>query len=74
MTFGSPRIEVTLALVVALLGIALTTSGALTHTGPAIAPGALLITLGGAWLGNALARGDVALVPGASRTPAEETE
>jgi hypothetical protein len=49
-------LEPALAAVVTLVGIALTSFGALTHAGPAIAPGAFLGLVGGAWLGNSLAR------------------
>lgn len=56
-------LEPLLAALMTLIGIALTTFGALAHAGPAVAPGALLITLGGAWLGNALARHNVRLLP-----------
>jgi hypothetical protein len=51
-----------------LVGLALTTGGAVNHVAQASAPGALLILLGGGWLGNALARQDVRLLP----APAEE--
>jgi hypothetical protein len=59
--------EPILAAVVTLVGIGLTTVGVFTHTGTAIAPGALLLFVGGGWLGNSLARHDVRLLPG-SRT------
>jgi hypothetical protein len=49
-------LEPVLAAVVALIGIALTTFGAFTHTPTAMAPGAALAFLGGGWLGNSLAR------------------
>ena len=49
-------LEPALAALTTLIGIALTTAGALIHAGPAVAPGALLILVGGGWLGNALAR------------------
>jgi hypothetical protein len=54
-------LEPLLAALTTLLGIGLTTAGALTHVAPIVAPGALLIFVGGAWLGNALARHDVRL-------------
>jgi hypothetical protein len=60
-------LEPILAALVTLAGIGLTTAGVFTHTGTAVAPGALLIFLGGGWLGNSLARRDVRLLPG-SRT------
>jgi hypothetical protein len=49
-------LEPVLAALVTLIGIALTSVGVFTHTGPAVAPGALLLFVGGAWLGNSLAR------------------
>ena len=53
-------LEPVLAALVTLVGIALTSVGVFTHTGPAgsqlVAPGALLAFVGGAWLGNSLAR------------------
>ena len=49
-------LEPVLAAVVALIGIALTSFGAFTHTQTAMAPGAALAFLGGGWLGNSLAR------------------
>src|SRR5947209_2857863 len=45
-----------LAALLTLVGIGLTSFGALTHTATAIAPGATLAFLGGGWLGNSLAR------------------
>jgi hypothetical protein len=61
--FGPSRVEVAAALVLTVLGIVVTTWGVFHHTGPLIAPGATLIFSGSAWLGNALARHDVALFP-----------
>lgn len=49
-------VEPTLAALVTLVGIGVTTFGAFTHTATAMAPGAALAFLGGGWLGNALAR------------------
>jgi len=49
-------LEPVLATLVTLLGIALTSVGVFTHTAPVVAPGALLALVGGAWLGNSLAR------------------
>jgi CHASE2 domain-containing sensor protein len=57
-----PRIEVAIAGVLALLGIVLTSVGIFGHVATLVAPGAALIVLGGAWLGNALARADVRLI------------
>jgi hypothetical protein len=56
-------VEVALAALATLIGIALTSIGVVTHTAPAVAPGALLALVGGAWLGNVLARRDVRLLP-----------
>jgi hypothetical protein len=55
------KTEPAAAALVAVLGMAMTTWGAVNHGGPWIAPGATLIVVGGAWLGNALARRDVDL-------------
>jgi hypothetical protein len=63
--------EPILAAVVTLVGIGLTTGGVFTHTGTAIAPGALLLFVGGALLGIRLARNDVRLLPGSR--PVEPT-
>jgi hypothetical protein len=49
-------LEPVLAGLVTLVGIGLTSFGALTHTAVAMAPGAALTLLGGGWLGNSLAR------------------
>jgi len=49
-------LEPALAALVTLIGIALTSFGAFTHTATAMAPGATLALFGGAWLGNSLAR------------------
>lgn len=49
-------LEPALAALVTLIGIGLTSFGALSHTATAMAPGAALALLGGAWLGNSLAR------------------
>jgi uncharacterized membrane protein HdeD (DUF308 family) len=49
-------LEPTLAVLAALVGIVLTSFGAFTHVATAMAPGATLCLVGGAWLGNALAR------------------
>ena len=57
-------LEPALAALVTLVGIALTSFGVFTHSGPALAPGALLAMVGGAWLGIALARRNVRLLPG----------
>jgi hypothetical protein len=50
------RLEPVLAALVTLIGIALTSFGAFSHTTQAMAPGAALAFIGGAWFGNALAR------------------
>jgi hypothetical protein len=49
-------LEPAFAALVTLVGIALTSFGAFTHTAQAMAPGAALALAAGAWLGNALAR------------------
>ena len=54
-------LEPLLAALVTLLGIGLTTAGAVLDAHTLFAPGALLITVGGGWLGNALARHDIRL-------------
>ena len=48
--------EPALAALVTLLGVALATFGAFTHTAMAMAPGSALALFGGGWLGNSLAR------------------
>jgi hypothetical protein len=45
-----------LAALVTLVGIALTSYGAVSHTAQAMAPGAALALIAGGWFGNALAR------------------
>ena len=50
------RLEPVLAALVTLVGIALTSYGAVSHTAQAMAPGAALALIAGGWLGNALAR------------------
>ena len=62
-------LEPALAGLVMLIGIGLTSVGVFSHTGPAVAPGARLILLGGGWLGNCLARRDVRLLPGPHLSP-----
>lgn len=64
---GSGRGALLAAAFVAVTGMALTTYGAFGHGGPLIAPGATLTLVGGAWLGNLLARRDVRLFPSGSR-------
>jgi len=59
-------LEPGVAAAVMLIGVGLTTAGAMAHAAPLVAPGALLALLGGGWLGNALARGDVRVLPGSS--------
>ena len=53
---SSVRLEPVLAALATLVGIALTSFGAFSHTAIAMAPGAAFALLGGAWLGNSLAR------------------
>jgi hypothetical protein len=62
------RLEPTLAGLVTLGGIGLTSAGIFAHLPMAVAPGALLILVGGAWLGNSLARLDVRVVQRARPT------
>jgi hypothetical protein len=50
------RVEPVAAALVTLIGIGLTSVGIVMHVGQAVAPGAALALLGGAWLGNSLAR------------------
>jgi hypothetical protein len=57
-------LEPLLAALLTLLGIGVTTAGAVLDAHAAFAPGALLVLVGGAWLGNALARHDIRLFPG----------
>lgn len=54
-------VELTLASASTILGIVLTTMALLVHAAILVAPGALIITLGSAWLGNAMARHGVRL-------------
>ena len=49
-------LEPVLAALVTLVGVALTSFGAFSHTPTAMAPGAALALLGGGWLGNSLGR------------------
>ena len=49
-------LEPALGALVTLVGIALTSFGVFSHTATAVAPGATLALVGGAWLGNSLAR------------------
>ena len=55
------QLEIALAAVLTVLGIVLTSWAVLSHVALLVAPGALLITIGGAWLGNAMARHGVRL-------------
>jgi hypothetical protein len=59
--------ELALAVVIVIVGAALTTIGAFAHGGPLIAPGSALLLFGAAWLGNVLARRDVRLFPSAAK-------
>jgi flagellar motor component MotA len=56
-------VQPALAALVTLLGGILTTTGVLAHIGPFVAPGSLLILVGGGWLGNTLARRNVRILP-----------
>jgi hypothetical protein len=62
-------LEPVLAALVAVLGVVLTTFGVFTHTGTAVAPGALLTFVGGTWLGISLARRDLGHWPGGVSPP-----
>jgi hypothetical protein len=62
-------VELVASAVLAVLGIALTSVGVLTHMAPLVAPGAVLVLVGGGWLGNVLARRGVRLFP----TPTGDT-
>jgi hypothetical protein len=57
------RLEVPVSIGLTVVGIGMTTWAALSHAAPLVAPGATLIFFGSAWLGNALARHDVRLLP-----------
>ncbi len=65
--------ELAVSAILTLIGIALTTYGAAFHAGWTSAPGATATLVGGAWLGNVLARRDVPLL-GESATGAEGTD
>ena len=69
----SRQTQAGLASILALLGVAMTTQGAANHGGPLVAPGATFLVLGGAWLGNALARLDVRLFGPEDEGTAEES-
>lgn len=60
---GARKAEPIAALVAAIVGMAMTTWGAFHHVGQLVVPGSTLILAGGAWLGCALARLDVRLLP-----------
>ena len=62
MQSSRTRIELLVAAVLALVGIGLTVFGAFALASWANAPGATLALIGGAWLGNVFARGDVPLL------------
>jgi hypothetical protein len=62
------RVELPLAGALTVVGIGMTAWAVLAHAALLIAPGALVITVGGAWLGNAMARHGVRL---SSATKAE---
>jgi hypothetical protein len=53
--------ELILAAALTLVGVVLTAYGAVAHAGWTSAPGATATLVGGAWLGNVLARRDVPL-------------
>jgi hypothetical protein len=66
-------LEPALAALVMLVGIVLTLAGVFAHAGLAVAPGALLTLVGGGWLGNALARRSVRLIPGSRIVAVEKS-
>lgn len=73
MSFArTKRAELSAAFAVTLIGILLAGWAVFQHAAPLVAPSAALIFLGGAWLGNALARHDVRLFP--SRPASEQGE
>lgn len=53
--------ELIAAAALTLVGVVLTAYGAVAHAGWTSAPGATATLVGGAWLGNVLARKDVPL-------------
>jgi len=61
--FETPRIELPLALALTVIGIVMTTWAVLVHAALLVAPGALFITVGSAWAGNAMARHGIRLIP-----------
>jgi hypothetical protein len=65
--------ELIVAAALTLVGMALTAYGAVAHAGWTSAPGATATLVGGAWLGNVLARRDVPLF-GQHATGAEGSE
>ena len=67
------RLEIALAAVATIVGIVMTSWAVLAHVALLVAPGALLITIGGAWWGNALARHGIRLV-GAAQSSSTEAE
>ena len=56
-------VQPALAALVTLLGATLTTTGVLTHVAQLVAPGSFFVLIGGAWLGNALARRNIRRLP-----------
>jgi hypothetical protein len=69
--FETPRIELPLALALTVVGIVMTTWAVLVHAALLVAPGALFITVGGAWTGNAMARHGIPLIPTAAPSASE---
>ena len=67
----APRIELSLALALTAVGIVMTTWAVLVHAALLVAPGALFITVGGAWAGNAMARHGIRLIPTATPSASE---
>jgi hypothetical protein len=69
--FETPRIELPIALALTAVGIVMTTWAVLVHAALLVAPGALFITVGGAWTGNAMARHRIRLIPAAAPSASE---
>ena len=73
MQKSSTLVELVVAATLTLLGMVLTAYGAVAHAGWTSAPGATATLVGGAWLGNVLARRDVPLF-GQHATAAERSD
>jgi len=69
--FETPRIELPLTIALTVAGIVMTTWAVLVHAALLVAPGALFLTVGGAWTGNAMARHGIRLIPTAAPSASE---